>query len=155
MLNDRCTVLVQLLIVYGDEQWVALSLVVSSLASLISSTAGAFSTSITVDHVYGFVARFFQTLKTEVIHWIGSLGVEAMKHSSSLAVSPNWMLICFHFADTLLATSFIRSNSSGSLSSPLYLLAKSVNKKQSQLTTLVHQDIVPAALSCDLTWSFI
>ena len=129
MLNDRCTVLVQLLTVYGDEQWVALSLVVSSLASLISSTAGAFNTSITVDHVYGFVARFFQTLKTEVIHWIGSLGVEARKHSSSLVVSPSWMLICFHFADTSLATSFIRSDSSGSLSSPLYLLPKSVNKR--------------------------
>ena len=121
-MRDGLHVLVQLLTVYGDEQWIALSLVVSSLASLISSTAGAFNTSITVDHVYGFVARFFQTLKTEVIHWIGSLGVEARKHSSSLVVSPSWMLICFHFADTLLATSFIRSDSSGSLSSPLYIL---------------------------------
>ena len=129
------TVFVQLLIVFGDEQWTALSLVVSSLASLISSTAAAFSTSIIVDHVYGFVARFFQTLKTDVIHWIGSLGVEAMKHSSSLGVSPSWMLICFHLADALLATSFIRSDSSGSLSSPAYLLPKSAKlKEQNQFT---------------------
>ena len=39
-----------------------------SLASLISSTAAAISTSIIVDHEYGFVARFFQTLKADMIH---------------------------------------------------------------------------------------
>jgi len=39
------------------------------------------------------------------------------------------MLISFHFADTLLATSFIRSDSSGSLSSPAYLLPKPASEE--------------------------
>ena len=113
-------------LVSGSYDW---SFVLSSWASLFSSTAGVSSTSITVYHLYGLVARFFQTWKTEVKHWRGSLGVEAMKHSWSLGVSPSWMLICFHFAGTLLATSFIRSDNSGSLSSPAYLILKSASKE--------------------------
>ena len=39
------------------------------------------------------------------------------------------MLISFHFADTLLATSFIRSDSSGLLSTPAYLLPKPASEE--------------------------
>ena len=119
---DKTTVLIQLLTVFGDEHW---SLSVISWASLISPTDGVFSASITVDHVYGLVARLFQTLNTKMKHWVGSPKVASMKHFWSSGVSPSWMLICFHLSSTLLATSFIRSESSGLLSSPLYLLPKS------------------------------
>ena len=95
------------------------SLIVNSWASLASSTDGAPSTSMIVDHVYGLVARFLQTLNTEAKQWIGSL-LEAVKHSWSLWVSPIWMLMTFHFEDTRLATSFIKSDSSGSLPNPTY-----------------------------------
>ena len=105
----------------GSYAW---SLVLSSWASLISSTAGDSSAWITVDHVYGLVARFLHTLNTKLKHWLGSPDVASVKHFWSLRVSSSWMLISFHFADTLLATSFIRSDNSGSLSSPLYLLPK-------------------------------
>ena len=39
------------------------------------------------------------------------------------------MLISFHFEDTLLATSFIKSDSPGSLSSPVYLLPKPASEE--------------------------
>ena len=39
------------------------------------------------------------------------------------------MVICFHFADTLLATLYVRSGSSGSLSSPAYLLPKPASEE--------------------------
>ena len=113
-------------LVSGSYNW---SLVLSFWAILFSSTAGVSSTSITVDHLYGLVARFFQTRKTEVKHWRGSLGLEATKHSWSLGVSPSWMLICFHFAGTWLATSFIRSDSSGSLSNPANFWAKPASEE--------------------------
>ena len=118
------------------------SLVLSSWASLISSTDSASIAWITVDHVYGLVARTFQTWKTEVKHWRGSLGVEATKHSWSLGVSPSWMLICFHFAGTLLATSFIRSDSSGLLSKPKYLLPKAATKRQQAKLWLLQLNVL-------------
>ena len=108
-------------LVSGSYSW---SLVLSSWASLISSTAGASSAWITVDHVYGLVARLFQTVNTKVKQCLGSPSVSSIKCFWSLSVSPSWMLISFHFEETLLATSFIRSDSSGSLSSPAYLLPK-------------------------------
>ena len=104
------------------------SFVLSSWASLISLTAGASSALITVDHVCGLVARHFQTVNTKVKHCLGSPKVTSIKYFWSLRVSPSWMLIFFHFADTLLATSFIRSDSSGSLSSPAFFLPKPASK---------------------------
>ena len=110
-------------------QLVAIYLVFSSWASLTSAMAGAFSTSITVDHLYGLVALLLQALKTKAKHFMSLSLVAPAKHSWSLRVSPSWMLISFHFADTSLATSFIRSDSSGSLSSPAYLLRKPASEE--------------------------
>ena len=112
---------------YDDSWWVYL--VLSSWASLTSATAGAFSTSITVDHVYGLVALLFQALITKAKHFMALSPVASAKHSWSLNVSPSCMLISFHFAETLLATSFIRSDSSGSLSSPAYLLPEPASEE--------------------------
>ena len=123
-MRERWSVMVQL--VSGSYDW---SLVLSSWASLFSSTAGASSAWITVDHVYGLVARLFQTVNTKVKQCLGSPRVSSIKCFWSLSVSPSWMLISFHFAETLLATSFIRSDSSGSLSSPAYLLPKPASKE--------------------------
>ena len=113
-------------LVSGSYGW---SLVLSSWASLFSSTAGDSSAWITVDHVYGLVARLFQTVNTKVKQCLGSPRVSSVKCFWSLSVSPSWMLISFHFEETLLATSFIRSDSSGSLSSPAYLLPKPASKE--------------------------
>ena len=44
------------------------------------------------------------------------------------------MLICFHLAGTLLATSFIRSDSCGSLSSPAYLLPKPASEQSVKIS---------------------
>ena len=112
---------------YDDSWW--LYLVLSSWASLTSAMAGAFSTSITVDHVYGLVALLFQALITKAKHFMALSPVASAKHSWSLNVSPSCMLISFHFEETLLATSFIRSDSSGSLSSPAYLLPKPASEE--------------------------
>ena len=112
---------------YDDSWW--LYLVLSSWASLTSATAGAFSTSITVDHVYGLVALLFQALITKAKHFMALSPVASAKHSWSLNVSPSCMLISFHFAETLLATSFIRSESSGSLFSPAYLLPEPASEE--------------------------
>ena len=112
----------------GEYHWI---LSVSSWANLISPTEGAFSAWIIVDHVYGLVAQLFQTLNTKMKHWVGSPKVASMKHFWSSGVSPSWMLICFHLADTLLVTSFIKSDSSGSLSRPAYLLPKSAKLMKS------------------------
>ena len=146
-------------LVFGSYDW---SLVLSSWASLISSTAGACSASITVDHVYGLVARLFQTVNTKVKQCLGSPRVSSMKCFWSLSVSPSWMLISFHFADTLLATSFIRSDSSGSLSSPAYLLPKPASKiKQgtinfSTITVAGHYSYSVEVSRCyNRSWSFI
>ena len=105
------------------------SFVLSSWANLISSTAGDCSALITVDHVYGLVTRLFQTVNTKVKQCFGSPRVSSMKYFWSLRVSPSWMLTSFHFEYTLLATSFIRSDSSGSLSSPAYLLPKPASEE--------------------------
>ena len=47
------------------------------------------------------------------------------------------MLIRFHFADTLFATSFIRSDSSGSLSSPAYLLPEPASEESVKIPATV------------------
>ena len=64
---------------YDDSWW--LYLVLSSWASLTSAMAGAFSTSITVDHVYGLVALLFQALKTKAKHFMALSPVASAKHS--------------------------------------------------------------------------
>ena len=61
------------------------------------------------------------------------------------------MLISFHFADTLLATSFIRSGSSGSLSSPAYLLPKRASEElpvdnEEKLVSVEKVDLINHAL---------
>ena len=106
------------------------NLVVSSWASLTSSTDGAFNASITVDHVYGLLVRFFQMVNTKVKLWTGSLEVIAAICCWSARVSPSWILMIFHLAGTLLATSSIKSDSSGPLPCPVYFFPKSAYEEE-------------------------
>ena len=58
------------------------------------------------------------------------------------------MLISFHFAETLLAISFIRSDRSGSLSSPAYFWAKPASEKKKKKFLLVQvNDLKRAVVS--------
>ena len=79
------------------------------------------------------------TLNTKVKHRLGSPDAASMKHFFflSLRISSSWMLIRFHFADTLFATSFIRSDSSGSLSSPAYLLPEPASEESVKIPATV------------------
>lgn len=101
-----------------------------SLASLFSPTVGDCRAFTTVCQVQGDVCLFFHVVNTEIKHFWES---NWTKHDRSPSDTFNTMPTCCHLLGITAATSFMRSESSGSLFKPAgYLLRKSVKEGLTQ-----------------------
>ena len=107
---------------YRDSWGWLLSMAFNSLASLGSPTNGASRAVMTADQLQVLVL-FFQESKITEKHWQVFPPHSLVQALSSPTVIPSWRPMCHNFSGIFTATLFIRSQSSGSLSMDITLLA--------------------------------